>query len=105
VLGNCNLGLTTPTKIRGERRGGAARRMAKRGEDRERGVLGRGNEGMEKITSGGNKGVQMGKNGRGRVEEQGEPSVAASVRIGYLDQMTRYGNKTKDNRVAGPAHS
>jgi hypothetical protein len=31
VLGNGNLGLTTPTRMRGERRGGAARRLAKKG--------------------------------------------------------------------------
>jgi hypothetical protein len=48
VLGNGNLGLTTPTKMRGERRGGAARRLAKRGEDGERGAMGRGKEGLEK---------------------------------------------------------
>jgi hypothetical protein len=48
VLGNGNLGLTTPTKMRGERRGGAARRLAKRGEDGERGAMGRGKEGPEK---------------------------------------------------------
>jgi hypothetical protein len=48
VLGNGNLGLTIPTKMRGERRGGAARRLAKRGEDGERGAMGRGKEGPEK---------------------------------------------------------
>jgi hypothetical protein len=34
VLGNANLGLTTPTKTRGERQGGAARRLAMKGVDR-----------------------------------------------------------------------
>jgi hypothetical protein len=42
VLGNGNLGLTTPTKMRGERHGGAARRLTKRKEDGERGVKRRG---------------------------------------------------------------
>jgi hypothetical protein len=91
--------------MRGERRGGVAQRLARRGEDRERGVMGRGKAGLEKITSGGNKGGQMGKNRTGRVEEWGEPSAAASVRIGHLDQMMRYGNKPIDNGVAGPAQS
>jgi hypothetical protein len=44
VLGNGNLGLTTPTKMRGQRRGGAAWRLTKRKEDGERGVKRRGNE-------------------------------------------------------------
>jgi hypothetical protein len=48
MLRNGNLGLTTPMKIRGERRGGAARRLANRGEDGERGAMGRGKEGLEK---------------------------------------------------------
>jgi hypothetical protein len=79
VLGNSNLGLTTPTKARGERRGGAARRLAKRGVDGERGAMGRGKVDPEEITGGGNKGRQLGKNGRGWVEERGKPSAAASV--------------------------
>jgi hypothetical protein len=33
----------------------------------------------------------MDKNGGGRVEDRGEPGVAASVQIGYMDQMTRDG--------------
>jgi hypothetical protein len=53
----------------------------------------------------GNKAGQMGKNGRGRVEERGEPSAAASVRTGHLDQTTRYGNKTDDNGAADPTHT
>jgi hypothetical protein len=88
VLGNGNLGLTTPMKIRGERRGGAAWRLMKRGADGERGAIGRGKNNLEEITSEGNKGGQIGKNGRGRVEERGEPGVAASVQVGYLDQQT-----------------
>jgi hypothetical protein len=36
VLGNGNLGLTTPTKMRGESRGGAAWRLVKREVDGER---------------------------------------------------------------------
>jgi hypothetical protein len=66
VLGNGNLGLTTLTMKRGERRGGAARRLMKRGENGERGATGRGKGGPEEIISGGNKGGQKGKNGRGR---------------------------------------
>jgi hypothetical protein len=38
------------------------------------------------------------------VEDRGEPGVVAFVRIGYLDQMTRYGHKPDDNMVADPAH-
>jgi hypothetical protein len=45
VLGNGNLGLTTPTKMRGERRGGAAWRLARKGEDEEREAMGRGRDG------------------------------------------------------------
>jgi hypothetical protein len=53
VLGNGNLGLTTPMQTRGERRGGAARRLAKMGVDGERGALRMGKGGPEEITSGG----------------------------------------------------
>jgi hypothetical protein len=42
-------------------------------------MMGRGNDSLEEITSRGNKGGQIGKNGMGRVEERGEPSAAASV--------------------------
>jgi hypothetical protein len=45
VLGNGNLGLTIPVTRRGERRGGAAQRLAKRGEEGERGMVGRGKGG------------------------------------------------------------
>jgi hypothetical protein len=88
VLGNSNLRLTTPVKMRGERRGGAAQRLAKRGEEGEQGTVGRGKGGPEEIISGGNKGRQIAKNGRGRVEERGEPGVVASVQTGHLDLMT-----------------
>jgi hypothetical protein len=42
VLGNGNIGLTTPTTRRGERRGGAARRLGKKAGVRERGEEGLG---------------------------------------------------------------
>jgi hypothetical protein len=105
VLGNGNLGLTTPTTRRRERRGGVARRLAKKGEDGERGAMGRGKGGPELITSRGNKGGQMAKHGRGRVEERGEPGVAASVQTGHLDPKTRYGTKPDDNGASDPAHT
>jgi hypothetical protein len=89
VLGNGNLGLTTPTKTRGERHGGAAWRLTKTKEDGERGAKRRGNEGPEVIPSGGNKGGQMEKHGRGKQEERGEPGAAAPVQAGHLDQTTR----------------
>jgi hypothetical protein len=56
------------------------------------------------FTSGGNKGGQTGKNGRGRVEEREEPGAAASVCTGHLDPMTRYGHKPADNEVADLTH-
>jgi hypothetical protein len=74
--------------MRGERRGGAARRLIKRGEDGERGAMGRGKEGPEAITSRGNKGGKMEKDGRGRVEERGEPGAAASEQAGLLEKKT-----------------
>jgi hypothetical protein len=79
VLGKGNLGLTTPTKITGERQGGLAWRLAKRGVDGDRDATGRGKDRPEERTSRGNKDGQMGKNGRGRVEERGEPGMVASV--------------------------
>jgi hypothetical protein len=88
VLGNGNLGLTTPTTRRGERQGGVARRLARRGEAGERGAVGRDKGGPEEINSGGNKGGQMAKHRRGRVEEIGEPSTVASVQTGHLDPTT-----------------
>jgi hypothetical protein len=71
VLGNGNLGLTTPTKRRGERRGGAARRLGKKAGTGERGEEGRGTGGP-KVTggdgtgakgSGGERGVESGGGG------------------------------------------
>jgi hypothetical protein len=56
VLGNGNLGLAPSTKMRGERWGGVAWRLAKRGEEGERGTMGRGKGGLEEIINGGNKG-------------------------------------------------
>jgi hypothetical protein len=96
VLGNGNLGHATPvrmTRERGERRGGTTWRLrrrsgAGRGESGERGALGWGNVRPEEITSGGNKGGQMGKYGRGREEDRGEPGVVAPVQAGHLDKMT-----------------
>jgi hypothetical protein len=80
VLGNGNLGQATlvrMTRERGERRGGTTQRLRKRsrvgtGESRERGVLGKGNVGLEVILLGGNKGGKIDKNGGGRVEDMGE---------------------------------
>jgi hypothetical protein len=77
----------------------------KRGADRERGMMGRGKDSLEEITSRGNKGRQIGKKGRGRVEERGEPSIAASMQIGHLDPITQYGNKPNDNRIADCIHT
>jgi hypothetical protein len=47
VLGNGNLGLTTTMKKRGERRGGAARRLGRKNDAGERGAMGRGKDGPE----------------------------------------------------------
>jgi hypothetical protein len=71
VLGNGNLGLTTLTKGRGERRGGAARRLGKKAGAGERGEEGSG-AGGPKVTggdgtgakgSGGERGVESGGGG------------------------------------------
>jgi hypothetical protein len=68
VLGNSNVGLTTPTARRGERWGGAARRLGKKAGGGERGEEGRG-MGGPKMTggdgictkgSGGERGVESG---------------------------------------------
>jgi hypothetical protein len=72
VLGNGNLGLATPpTKKRGERRGGAARRLGRkegvgeRGEER-RGKGGRpGMGGKEASTTGGGERVEESRGGGG----------------------------------------
>jgi hypothetical protein len=95
VLGNSNLGQATPVRMtgeRGQRTGGTTWRLRKRsgaltGEGREQGTMRRGKDGPEVISSGRNKGGQMGKNGREREEEMGEPSMAAPVYAGHLDQM------------------
>jgi hypothetical protein len=88
VLGNGNLGLTTPTKMRGERQGGAAWRLAKKAVDGERGAMGRGKVGPEEITCRGNKGGQIAKTGRGREEERGEPGAAAPEQVGLSEKKT-----------------
>jgi hypothetical protein len=88
VLGNGNPGLTTLKKIRGERHGGAAWRLTKMREEGERGAMRRGKEGLEVITSGGNKGTKTEKHRRGREEERGEPGMVAPVQAGHLDQTT-----------------
>jgi hypothetical protein len=59
----------------------------KAGSSRKRGAMGRGHNIPEMILCGGNKGGKMEKDGRGRVEERGEPSMAAPVQTGHLDQM------------------
>jgi hypothetical protein len=66
--------------------------------------MGRGQASLVMIPHRGNNGGKMEKDGRGRVEERGEPGMAASVRTGHLDQMMRYGSKPEDNGVVGPAH-
>jgi hypothetical protein len=62
--------------------------LVKRGVDGERGAMGRGKVGPEEVTSGGNKGGQMGKHGRGREEDREEPSAVASEQPGLLDKKT-----------------
>jgi ketosteroid isomerase-like protein len=68
VLGNSNLGLTTPTTRRGERRGGAARRLGKKAGVGERGEEGRG-MGGPKVT--GKDGTSTKRTGGERGEESG----------------------------------
>jgi photosystem II stability/assembly factor-like uncharacterized protein len=60
----------------------------KRAVDGERDTMGRGKAGLEEITSRGNKGRQIAKNGRGREEDREEPSAVASKQTGLLDKMT-----------------
>jgi hypothetical protein len=81
VLGNGSLGLTTPTKMRGERRGGVAWRLAKSEVDGERGAVGRGKGGLEETNNGGNKGGQMQINRRGRQEDREEPGVVTPTSL------------------------
>jgi hypothetical protein len=81
------------TGERGERWGGAARRLGRKSgmEERavgERGAMGRGKGGLEVLSYGGIKGGIMDTNGRGRVEERGEPGAVASVQTGHMDLMT-----------------
>jgi hypothetical protein len=68
-------------------------------------LVGRGKEGPEKINSRGNKGRQMGKHSRGRLEDRGEPSMAASMQIGYLDPMITYAQIPEDNGVIDLTYS
>ncbi|KAI5811937.1 hypothetical protein BZA77DRAFT_360128 [Pyronema omphalodes] len=70
VLGNGNLGLTTPTTRMGERRGGAVRRLRKKGGEGERGEEKRGRAGM-----GVSKGKESGDTSGG--VERGEQSGGA----------------------------
>jgi hypothetical protein len=71
VLGNGNLGLTTPMARRGGRRGGAARRLGKKAGGGERGEEGRGMGGPEMTGgdgtgtkgSGGERGAESGGGG------------------------------------------
>jgi hypothetical protein len=49
----------------------------------------RGSNGPGMKTSEGNNGGKMGKHGWGRVEERGEPGMAAPVQAGHLHQMMR----------------
>jgi hypothetical protein len=79
VLGNGNLRLTTAMARWGERQGGVAWRLAKKEGDEERGVKRSSNDGSEMIQCGGIKGGQIGKDGRGRVEERGEPCMVAPM--------------------------
>jgi hypothetical protein len=64
VLGNGNLGLTTPTTRRGERPGGAARRLGKKAGTGERGEEGKG-MGGPKVTGGDGTGPKGGAKGSG----------------------------------------
>jgi hypothetical protein len=87
VLGNGNLGLTAPTKTRGERRGGAAWRLMKKGVDGERGAVGWGKGGLEEKNCRGNKGGQIRKHGRGTPHQTHHPGAVASVQAGHLEQQ------------------
>jgi membrane protein implicated in regulation of membrane protease activity len=75
-------------KMRGERWGGVVWRLMKKRENRDRGVMGKGKDGLEMTPCRGNKVGKMEKDGRGRVEARGEPSVVASEQTGLMDQMT-----------------
>jgi hypothetical protein len=71
VLGNGNLGLTTPTTRRGERRGGAARRLAKKAGVGERVEEGKGTGGPKAT-------VVSGAGAKGSRGEGGEESGGRS---------------------------
>jgi hypothetical protein len=75
VLGNGNLGLTTPTTRRGERRGGAARRLGKKAIAGERGEEGRGTGGP-RATGRGETGTKGSGGERGAESEGGGGPVA-----------------------------
>jgi hypothetical protein len=47
-----------------------------------------GKVGLEETTRGGNKGGQIGKTGRGREEERGEPGAAAPEQAGLSEKKT-----------------
>jgi hypothetical protein len=70
VLGNGNLGLTTLTTRRGERRGGAVRRLGKKAGVGERGEEGRG-AGGPKVTSEDGTGTKRSGGERGAESEGG----------------------------------
>jgi hypothetical protein len=89
-------------KMRGERQGEMAWMLAKRGEDRERGITRRGKDSLEKITSRGNKGGQIAKNGRGREEDSKEPGIVASEQVGLLAKKICNRLSHRDNREQIP---
>jgi hypothetical protein len=94
VLGNGNLGQTTPVRLtgkRGERRGGTAGRerqrgIGGRGDRRERGPGGRGNAGPGLDTCGGALGESMEVDGEGGKKDKGVPGAASPERIGPGDR-------------------
>jgi hypothetical protein len=57
----------------------------------KRGAMGRGKGGLEELSCGENKGGKIAKNGRGWVEERGEPGAVALVQTGHMDQIMRDG--------------
>jgi hypothetical protein len=74
MLGNGNLGLATPMKKRGERRGGAAQRLGKKAGAGERGEERRG-MGGSKVSSGDGTGAK-GSGGERGVESRGGGGLA-----------------------------
>jgi hypothetical protein len=75
MLGNGNLGLTTPTTRRGERRGGAVQRLGKKAGVGERGEEGRG-AGGPKVTGEDGTGTKRSGGERG-AESEGRGGPAA----------------------------